>query len=332
MRDDLKHHNLTFTEIAKLVGENWQSLPPAEKEAYEGQANAAKEKYHRDLSEYKKTPQYRKYAQYLQEFKERQAKQNSGLLQMRCSNIRLTNTDWFIDSKRTKLEPARLRHGSSSSSATPASGSGSGSMRGSRSSSERMQGSEPPPARQERVNSIESTAESHQSLPGLGFHQHRISLDEPNFSPRTEHFEMKNGRDAPPMQQQSLPSLSDVLDDGRIGCLPIAPQPEGSPYLAHSPHHHRRPLVDAQPAILPARVPVLRHEGSSSGSSGSGSSASSLGRPLGDGPLPIHALLSNRPPAPYEQSPSPTFSNGPNGSSHGPRGYGKRSHILFRSS
>jgi hypothetical protein len=48
MRDDLKHHNLTFTEIAKLVGENWQSLPPAEKEAYEGQANAAKEKYHRD--------------------------------------------------------------------------------------------------------------------------------------------------------------------------------------------------------------------------------------------------------------------------------------------
>jgi hypothetical protein len=306
MRDDLKHHNLTFTEIAKLVGENWQSLPPAEKEAYEGQANAAKEKYHRDLSEYKKTPQYRKYAQYLQEFKERQAKQNS-------------------DSKRTKLEPARLRHGSSSSSATPASGSGSGSMRGSRSSSERMQGSEPPPARQERVNSIESTAESHQSLPGLGFHQHRISLDEPNFSPRTEHFEMKNGRDAPPMQQQSLPSLSDVLDDGRIGCLPIAPQPEGSPYLAHSPHHHRRPLVDAQPAILPARVPVLRHEGSSSGSSGSGSSASSLGRPLGDGPLPIHALLSNRPPAPYEQSPSPTFSNGPNGSSHGPRGYGFQS-------
>lgn len=79
MRDDLKSHNLTFTEIAKLVGENWQSLPPAEKEVYESQANAAKEKYHCSLAAYKKTPQFRKYAQYLQEFKERQAKQNKGL-------------------------------------------------------------------------------------------------------------------------------------------------------------------------------------------------------------------------------------------------------------
>jgi hypothetical protein len=64
------------TEIAKLVGENWQNLAAPEKEAYESQANAAKEKYHRDLLEYKKTPEYRKYAQYLQEFKEKQARQN----------------------------------------------------------------------------------------------------------------------------------------------------------------------------------------------------------------------------------------------------------------
>lgn len=78
MREDLKSQNLTFTEIAKLVGENWQNLPPAEKEAYESQANAAKEKYHRDLVEYKKTPEYRQYAQYLREFKEKQAKQNQG--------------------------------------------------------------------------------------------------------------------------------------------------------------------------------------------------------------------------------------------------------------
>lgn len=79
MREDLKGHNLTFTEIAKLVGENWQSLPTAEKEAYESQANAAKEKYHRDLAEYKKTPEYKKYALYLQDFKEKQAKQNQGM-------------------------------------------------------------------------------------------------------------------------------------------------------------------------------------------------------------------------------------------------------------
>jgi hypothetical protein len=78
MREDLKSQNLTFTEIAKLVGENWQCLPAPEKEAYESQANAAKDKYHRDLAAYKKTPEYRKYAQYLQEFKEKQAKQGQG--------------------------------------------------------------------------------------------------------------------------------------------------------------------------------------------------------------------------------------------------------------
>lgn len=79
MREELKSQNLSFTEIAKLVGENWQNLAPAEKEGYESQANSDKEKYHRDLMEYKKTPEYRSYMQYLQEFKEKQAKQTQGL-------------------------------------------------------------------------------------------------------------------------------------------------------------------------------------------------------------------------------------------------------------
>lgn len=78
MREDLKGRNLTFTEIAKLVGEHWQSLSPAEKEPYETQAMKAKEKYNKALAEYRKTPEYRKYAQYLQEFKQKQASQNKG--------------------------------------------------------------------------------------------------------------------------------------------------------------------------------------------------------------------------------------------------------------
>lgn len=79
MREDLKGHNLTFTEVAKLVGEHWQGVSSSEKEAYESQANAAKEKYHRDLVEYKKTPEYVKYALFLQDFKEEQVKRNSGV-------------------------------------------------------------------------------------------------------------------------------------------------------------------------------------------------------------------------------------------------------------
>lgn len=78
MRDDLKGRSLTFTEIAKLVGENWQSLSPSEKEPFETQALKAKEKYNSDLAEYKKTSEYRKYMQYLHDFRQKQASQNQG--------------------------------------------------------------------------------------------------------------------------------------------------------------------------------------------------------------------------------------------------------------
>lgn len=79
MREELKGRNLSFTEIAKLVGENWQSLSPSEKEPYEQQAFADKERYNSQLGEYKKTPQYKEYAHYLAEFKARQSNQQQGM-------------------------------------------------------------------------------------------------------------------------------------------------------------------------------------------------------------------------------------------------------------
>lgn len=71
--------SLSFTEIAKLVGENWQSLPLAEREIYEAQARASKERYYREMATYKETPEYRKYMEYLEEFNEKQAKPNQGM-------------------------------------------------------------------------------------------------------------------------------------------------------------------------------------------------------------------------------------------------------------
>ena len=79
MREDLKGRNLTFTEMAKLVGENWQNLTRTEKEPFETQAQEAKEKYNRDLAEYKKTDNYRKYNEYLHDFRKRQAAQAQGM-------------------------------------------------------------------------------------------------------------------------------------------------------------------------------------------------------------------------------------------------------------
>ena len=80
MREELKGRNLSFTEIAILVGENWRNLSPAEKELYEKQAFSAKERYNNELAEYKKSNQYKEYSQYLAEFKARQSNQQQGTL------------------------------------------------------------------------------------------------------------------------------------------------------------------------------------------------------------------------------------------------------------
>ena len=75
MRDDLKGRTLSFTEIAKLVGENWQSLSPEEKEIYEREAFNLREKYNSEMAEYKKTENFRIYSVYLAGFKAKQAHQ-----------------------------------------------------------------------------------------------------------------------------------------------------------------------------------------------------------------------------------------------------------------
>lgn len=78
MREELKSRNLGFNVFAKLAGERWQNLSPADKEPFETQAQQAKEKYKRELADYKKTENYKKYMEYLQDFKRRQANHHQG--------------------------------------------------------------------------------------------------------------------------------------------------------------------------------------------------------------------------------------------------------------
>lgn len=73
VREEVKDQNLSFTQIAKLVGDRWQKLDPAGKEPFEVQANAAKERYNIQLSTYRKTDAYKEYMQYLAEFKSKHA-------------------------------------------------------------------------------------------------------------------------------------------------------------------------------------------------------------------------------------------------------------------
>ncbi|KAL8744786.1 MAG: hypothetical protein Q9190_003016 [Brigantiaea leucoxantha] len=69
VREDLKNDKLSFSEIAKRVGEKWQVLSAGEKEPFESQAAAAKGRYLAAVAEYKKTDKYQNYLQYLADFK-----------------------------------------------------------------------------------------------------------------------------------------------------------------------------------------------------------------------------------------------------------------------
>lgn len=77
IREEVKSDNLTFTEIARLVGERWQKLNPVQKESFESHASALKETYNSQLIEYKKTDVYKEYGQYLVDFKAKHSKINS---------------------------------------------------------------------------------------------------------------------------------------------------------------------------------------------------------------------------------------------------------------
>lgn len=251
------------------------------------------------------------------------------------------------------MDPARLRHGSTSSSTTPAPQTSSGS--------EQNNGSEPPPpAQRERVNSTASMTESQLSSTTPTVHSHQqYPMDDNLSSPRTVHFDSGSPRESLQRharrpsslrdvnrnvdQPQHLPSLADMFDDGKMG-MPVSTGSEGNPYSTGFVAANRRKAAPEPPNVLPGappRAPPLRHEPSSNGSMVSNSSERSFSRTPGEGPLPIHALLSNKivaPPIPvaaaatsFEQLSPPIFSSSRspteppkpllmNGT--GPRGYG----------
>lgn len=361
MREDLKGHNLTFTEIAKLVGENWQSLPPAERETYEKQASAAKESYHRELAEYKKTPEYRKYAQYLQDFKEKHSKRAQGL----SPEFSVLATIYLPrcapdSSKRHRIEPTRQRQNSirnglptpgttpSTSSRASASTSTSTSTRDSRSSSERTQGSEVSPF--PRDNKVD--------LGGIVASPRRLSQSDPSvlqtmqdlrFTPQSSQSDrnvvqgtkarggnLRDGNRAAEASRQSLPPLSDMLDDGLSPKTAAPPNSAAGAFAMSGPPAVGAPLPPtpngrramAHPDALPPMVGRGEALGNSNMAGSSGSPVGNPGRLPGDGALPVHALLSGRSAqgttsAPVEPTaPASNMGVAAHGAHQGPRGYG----------
>lgn len=116
MRETLKGQELTFTEIAKLVGERWQTLSPNSREACERQAATAKEKYYAELAEYKKTPEYTKYQEYLVEFRAKHNLPQSEVKRSKADEApkaaRSTSHELFDKSARRRDSDAYFTHGS----------------------------------------------------------------------------------------------------------------------------------------------------------------------------------------------------------------------------
>ncbi|KAK4196380.1 hypothetical protein QBC40DRAFT_9736 [Triangularia verruculosa] len=286
MREDLKGRNLSFTEIAKLVGENWQNLSASEKEPFESQAQAIKEKYLGDLAEYKKTAEYKKYMLYLQEFK---AKHGSPPQDKDTS-------------KRTKLSD-----GERNGRASPRAGQNRSSRSGSQEESRRS--SEPPASRGQRFGSVVSISESQYSTATTPSASHASPKDEPIHSPmiKTERPERsptfnsmeapsqrtQNWRNEPPNMQRHLPSLSDVFEGQRF--------PGGMHSVEMNGYRFPREPAPS-PGVHPGRVdggdsrpPTLKSEQSTSGSTSSGSPFGQPRTPVEGQPLPIHALLTSKP-------------------------------------
>ncbi|KAI0021483.1 hypothetical protein F4780DRAFT_737582 [Xylariomycetidae sp. FL0641] len=279
MREDLKGQNLTFTEIAKLVGENWQNLNRSEKEPFEKQAQEAKERYNRDLAEYKRTPEYKKYTEYLQDFRKRQA--------LHCQEKDAA--------KRLKIDADGTR-----GSSTRTLGSGSDSQ----------PGSEPPPSRQQRMGSAISIPDAYplgaddasrsprtRSLDGALVNRARGSSD-------------TNSRAAPgyPSNRRTIwPDHQRMSGEPGAGPPWLDPRSAGSS-MARSPESSGLPGLTTMPSQGSAtssisRPPSLSTEQSSSGSISSLNSVN-VPRTPSDASLPIHALLSSKPEPPQYVSPT----------------------------
>ncbi|KAK4078711.1 transcriptional regulator family: HMG [Trichoderma aggressivum f. europaeum] len=361
LRENLKgDRSLSFTEIAKLVGENWQSLPLEEREIYEAQARASKERFYREMAVYKETPEYRKYLEYLEEFNEKQAKPNQGmylllerssvlfdfplttLVQPELIDSKLGNED----AKRARLEKNELLHGSSSAGSSTVGSStamGGSTSTISGSSSERMRESEsrePPNLRHNSGNSILSASDSQHSpvasMPSPAATHFDVDMTAKNKSShlRRGSSSLRGIAHQADVPQPYLPPLADMLAPGQRKTS--GPVTENAGFMhGFATANPRMPVSHGTHSLPLAPVPPLYHEASSSGSSVP-TTSSLVSRKLSDGHLSIHALLSDHDQTPHHRDESPSYTTSyvaspvergrsAFGQFQGPKGYGTES-------
>nr|CAG8463223.1 6536_t:CDS:10 [Entrophospora candida] len=71
VREEYQGKNISFPDMAKIVGDRWKSIPAEEKEMIENEAAKAKEEYLAAMTVYKTTDKWKQYQEYLRDFKEK---------------------------------------------------------------------------------------------------------------------------------------------------------------------------------------------------------------------------------------------------------------------
>jgi hypothetical protein len=69
VRSELKQHNRSFTDLAKIIGDRWKNISTEEKDTYELNAQKAREEYLKKMQDYQKTETFKQYQKYLCDFK-----------------------------------------------------------------------------------------------------------------------------------------------------------------------------------------------------------------------------------------------------------------------
>ncbi|RIA87146.1 hypothetical protein C1645_777912 [Glomus cerebriforme] len=71
VREEYAGQTISFPDMAKIVGDRWKNVRPEVKEAIENEAAKKKEEYQAEMAVYKTTESWKKYQEYLKEFKEK---------------------------------------------------------------------------------------------------------------------------------------------------------------------------------------------------------------------------------------------------------------------
>ncbi|KAI9361005.1 hypothetical protein BD770DRAFT_383935 [Pilaira anomala] len=228
-RAQLKDHNMSFVEIAKLVGDQWKNLGINLKHQYERTAMRAKDQYIDALNAYRQTNEYKNYQTYLNNFKSEQDATNRKIARLRKKAKRESpSSGSMADSSsnaetniKTRRSDASLGSSHSTDQDNPRSSSSSGS-----SDIYKVHLKNNPPHHNKGASSDENSSVVRNAPNHHHHHQHGNASSEDSSTTRQlsrqEMEEDNNGGECYSPQQNAPPFVNDSMVESNYHRLPFS--------------------------------------------------------------------------------------------------------------